>query len=115
MPVDVVDALEVVDIEQNQSDIRTLARRTGKFGSEALLEVAAVEEAGQLVGPGLLREQLAAAGVVVGQGGEGGEALDQLSLLRREGRHLALHAGGAVLAPDVQGADDAVGDDQRAE
>ena len=40
------------------------------------MEVATVEEAGQLVGPGLLGEQLAPPRIVIGQRREAGKALD---------------------------------------
>ena len=79
--VDVVDALEVVDVEQDEADRGVVARGARQLGGEALVEVAAVEEAGQLVGAGLDGEQLAPARVVVGEGRERGEALDQLRLL----------------------------------
>jgi hypothetical protein len=102
--VGVVDALEVVEVDDDDADGLPACGREG--GPEALLAAAVVEEAGEAVRADLLAEAVALARGVVRERGHRREALDELDLLVAE---RAIRAGPV----DVQRADDAVVRDQR--
>ena len=66
--VDVVDALEVVDVEHQHGD-RACVRLARERVQQALVEAAVVEQAGQGVGLGLVLEPRANLRVVEREGG----------------------------------------------
>ena len=104
--VDVVDALEVVDVEHQHRDAVAGAVGARQLGAQPLVEVAVVVEAGQRVGLRLVLEPRPDLGVVERQRGRVGEAGGELELLVAEGRVLAE-------AVHVQHALDQVACDQR--
>ena len=104
--VGVVDALEVVEVHDD--DAERAARGGGglDLAPQALLRAAMVEQPGEAVGGGLVAQVLALARRLVGERGHRGEALDERDL----GVGVpAVHAD----AVDVQRADDAVVREQR--
>ena len=56
MPVAVVDRLEVVDVDEHQSEIPVRAERPRDGGAELQVQLAAVQGAGQMVDRCVLRE-----------------------------------------------------------
>ena len=104
--VDVVDALEVVDVEHQHRDRVVRAARARELGAQALVEVAVVVEAGERVGLRLVLEPRADLRVVERERGRVAEALRELELVVVEGRVLAE-------AVDVERALDDVAGDQR--
>ena len=106
MAVRVVDALEVVEVDDGDAE-----RRAGESGGldlapQHLLRAAVVEQPGEPVGGGLVAQVLALAGGGVGERGHRREALDE--------RHLGVREGAVVARPvDVEGADHAVVGEQR--
>ena len=64
MAAAVVDALEVVEVGEEQRQRRAEPARAGDLGLERLDEAAAVDEAGELVGDGLLADDLVQARVL---------------------------------------------------
>ncbi len=81
MPVDVVDALEVVDVEHQQSKRQVRSARALQLGAKTLVEVAVIQQAGQRVGLSLVLELGAALGVVERKRGRVAEALRELELV----------------------------------
>ena len=106
VPVDVVDALEVVDVEHQDRDRVARTARARQLGAQALVEVAVVVEAGQRVGLRLVLEPRADLRVVERERGGVGEPAGELELLVAERRILAE-------AVDVERALDRVARDQR--
>ena len=104
--VDVVDALEVVDVEHEDGDRVARAARARELRAQAVVEVAVVVEAGQRVGLCLVLEPLADLRVVERERRGVGEAGGELELLVAEGRVLAEPV-------DVEHALDDVAGDQR--
>ena len=86
VPVHVVDALEVVDVEHQDGDRVVCPARAVQLGAEALVEVAVVVEAGERVGLRLELEDGAHLRVVERERRRVAEALGQLELLLREAR-----------------------------
>ena len=83
MAVDVVDALEVVDVEHEHGDRVVRAAGAVQLGAEALVEVAVVVKAGQRVRLRLELEAGADLRVVERERGSVAEALGQLEFLLR--------------------------------
>ena len=106
MAVDVVDALEVVDVQHQHADRVARAAGPGQLGPQALVEVAVVVEAGERVGLRLVLEAGADLGVVERERGRVGEARGELELLVAERGLLAE-------AVDVERALDRVAGDER--
>ena len=86
VPVHVVDALEVVDVEHQHRDGVVNAAGTAQLGAQALVEVAMVVEAGERVCLRLMLEPRAHVRVVEGERGRVPEALGELEFLVVEGR-----------------------------
>ena len=106
VPVHVVHALEVVDVEHEHGDRVVRAARARQLGAQALVEVAVVVEAGQRVRLRLVLEPRADLRVVERERRGVGEALGELELLVAEGCVLAEPV-------DVEHALDDVAGDQR--
>ena len=87
--VDVVDALEVVDVEHEHGDRVVRAADAVQLGAQAVVEVAVVVEARQGVGLRLELEAGANLRVVERERGRVAEALGQLELLFGEDRVVA--------------------------
>jgi hypothetical protein len=87
--VDVVDALEVVDVEHQHRDRVVRPARAGQLGAQALVDVAVVVEAGEPVCLRLVLEARADVRVVERECGRVREALRQLELVLVELRFLA--------------------------
>ena len=105
MAVDVVDALEVVDVEHEHGDRVVRAARAVQLGAQAVVEVAVVVEAGEGVGLRLQLEPGAHLRVVERERRGVAEALGELELLLRED-------GAAAEAVDVEGALDGAARDE---
>ena len=86
MAVDVVDALEVVDVEHEERDHVVRAAGLRQRLPESLVEGPVVEEAGERVGLGLMLEACANLRVVERERGGVPEALCQLELVVVERR-----------------------------
>ena len=93
VPVLVVDALEAVEIGEQQADLRAVAGTVGDRPRDVAEEAAAVEEAGQ--------------GILLGQGLERGRMGAHVGQLRRKALHLG--AERAELGTDVSCAELAIG------
>ena len=87
--VDVVDALEVVDVEHQHRHGVAGAARARQLGAQAVVEVTVVVEARQRVGLRLVLQTRANLRVVERERGGVGEPGGQLELLVAEGRMLA--------------------------
>jgi hypothetical protein len=87
--VHVVHALEVVDVEHEHADRVVRAGRSVELGTEALVEVAVVEEPRERVGLRLELEDGADLRVVERESGRVSEPLRQLELVFGEGGVLA--------------------------
>ena len=87
--VDVVDALEVVDVEHEHGNRVMRAADPVQLGPEAVVEVAVVVEAGERVRLRLEFEPRPDLGVVEGEGSRVAEALRELELLLGEDRIVA--------------------------
>ena len=111
VPVDVVDALEVVDVEHHDADGLVGRRRARQLAAEALVEVAVVVEAGERVGLRLQLEPGADVRVVERERGGVAEAASELELLGSEARVLALAVD--VERPLEAAAGDERDDDER--
>ena len=102
----VVDALEVVEVDDGDAERRAGERGGLDLAPQDLLRAAVVEQAGEAVGGGLVAQVLALAGGLVGERGHRGEALDE--------RHLGVGERAVVAgAVDVERAHDAVVGEQR--
>ena len=106
VPVDVVDALEVVEVEHEHGDRVVRARRARELGTKPLVEVTVVVEAGQRVGLRETLEPRADVCVVEGERSRIAEPLGQLELVLVEARF-------RTEAVDVEGALDRAARDQR--
>ena len=82
--VDVVDALEVVEVEHHERDRRLFGRREEEHLAQPLVERAVVPEARQRVGLRLALERRADVGVVDRERGRVGEADDEPELVLGE-------------------------------
>ena len=82
VPVGVVDALEVVEVDDDHAHGASVGVRERR--AQSLLAAPVVEQAGQAVGPDLLAQMVALARGVVGERGHRREALDELDLLVAE-------------------------------
>ena len=89
MAVDVVHALEVVDVEHQQRHRVVRPVRARELGPQPLVEVAMVVEARERVGLRLALEARADVGVVERERGRVAEPARELELLGREDRVLA--------------------------
>ena len=89
MTVDVVHALEVVDVEHEQSHRQVRSARPLQLGAEALVEIAVIQKARQRVGLSLMLEPRAPLGVVERERGCVAEALRELELVLVELRVVA--------------------------
>ena len=104
--VSVVDRLEVVEVEGDDRERALELSGAGDLLAQALVAGAMVQRPGEPVRARLLAQRVALAGGVEGERGHGGEALDLGDLRLLEGLVLADPV-------DVEGADDAVLDQQR--
>ena len=84
VPVGVVDALEVVDVEHDQPELVAEAPRALDLGRDDLLEAAVVEQAGQLVRDRLALDLLVQVDVLDRDRGLVREVLEQLALALAE-------------------------------
>ena len=82
MPEAVVDALEVVEVGEEERQRRAEPLRAGDLGLERLDEAAAVDEPGELVGDRLLAHDLVEARVLERDRGLRGEPLGELRSTR---------------------------------
>jgi hypothetical protein len=106
MAVDVVDALEVVEIEHQDGDRVARARGARQLRAQALVEEAVVVEAGQRVGLRQMLQPCADLRVVQGQCSRVAEPFRELEFVLGERRVLAQ-------AVDVEGALQGAAGDQR--
>ena len=104
--VRVVDALEVVEVDDGDAERRAGERGGLDLAPQPLLRAAVVEQPGEPVGGRLAAQVLALAGGLVRERGHRGEALDERDLRIGEGPV-------GARAVDVEGADDAVVGQQR--
>src|SRR5215217_4619173 len=84
VPVGVVDALEVVDVEHDEPHLGAVALRPLDLLGDDLLEAAVVEEAGQLVRDRLALDGLVEVDVLHRHRGLVGQVGEELALARRE-------------------------------
>ena len=84
VPAAVVDALEVVEVGEEERQRGVEPARAGDLALERLDEAAAVDEAGELVGDGLLADDLVQACVLERDRGLRGEPLGERGRLGRE-------------------------------
>ena len=77
----VVDALEVVEVEDHGAERVPVAARAGDLLADAQLHRAVVEDAGQRVGAGDVLDVLVGLGVAAGDGGQAGDRLERAQVL----------------------------------
>jgi hypothetical protein len=81
--VGIVDALEVVQVEEHQCERPSVALRTGNFALDPLLEGAMIEQAGQRIAGGLRQQVRTRVGVCDREPGEVREDAEPLFQVRR--------------------------------
>ena len=77
----VVDALEVVEVEDDGAERGLVAAGARDLLADAHLHRAVVEDAGERVGAGDVLDVLVGLGVAAGDGGEAGDRLERLQVL----------------------------------